>query len=362
MSVNDAEPGLKTGKPLTAAVVGAGRISQEHLEFLAASDRAHLAGVCDLSPALASYAKDRFNADRAMTDLDAMLKELHPDVVHVLTPPHTHVPIATACLDAGSHVIIEKPITASRDALHELCAHASRCDRRIVEDHNYRFNAPWLRIEEMVKDGRLGAVREIEIRLVLNVRSGGRYADTNLVHPSHELPAGIIHEFITHLAYLSLRFVPSVDRVAAAWSCHGEGGPFKYDDLDATVIGGDVHARLRFTAHQGPDTFSVIVRGTRGWVETDLFLPYHRVVCPRIGGSQVGPLVNHVANGFTFVSAGWRGFWNKVLQRNAYDGLGRFLDQSYAALQQNGALPVSFDDMDRTSHLVEMLVAEENRI
>jgi predicted dehydrogenase len=44
------------------------------------------------------------------TDLDALLAVAVPQVVHVLTPPHTHVELAAVCLRAGTHVVIEKPV------------------------------------------------------------------------------------------------------------------------------------------------------------------------------------------------------------------------------------------------------------
>src|SRR6476469_6120713 len=81
---------------LRAAVIGTGKISEEHLRFLSASPAVQLAGVCDLSPSLANYAVDRFPSPggrraTAFTDSARMLDELRPDVVHVLTPAHTHV-------------------------------------------------------------------------------------------------------------------------------------------------------------------------------------------------------------------------------------------------------------------------------
>jgi predicted dehydrogenase len=95
---------------LKSAVIGAGAISKEHLSFLEKSSYAHLVGVCDLSYAAARYAAQRFHADTQYTDYRKMLTEAKPDVVHILTPPQTHLQIATGCLEAGAHVICEKPV------------------------------------------------------------------------------------------------------------------------------------------------------------------------------------------------------------------------------------------------------------
>src|SRR3954469_6031840 len=224
---------------LRAAVIGTGKISEEHLRYLTADPGVDLVGVCDLSPSLAKYAATRVKAAAAFSDSAAMLREARPDVVHVLTPPHTHAALVTDALNAGAHVVVEKPVAPSNVQFRDLWGLAESRGRRIVEDHNYRFNEPVLAIEKLLRGGKLGDVREVDVRMALPIRkAGGRYADASLPHPSHNLPAGVIHEFITHLCYLALRFMPGSDtedgtfsRVAAAWSKHGDEPPFKYDDL-----------------------------------------------------------------------------------------------------------------------------------
>ena len=349
--------------PLRAAVIGTGKISEEHLRFLGTDPRVTLAAVCDLSPSLARYAVDRFGAERTFTDSRQMLAEAKPDVVHVLTPPGTHARLVSDALNAGAHVVVEKPVAPTHREFLELWSLAESRGRKIVEDHNYRFNEPVLEIERMVRNGELGEIREVDVRMALAIRkAGGRYMDTSLPHPSHRLPAGVIHEFITHLCYLTLRFLPTFERVAAAWSKHGDDTIFKYDDLDALVIGGPVHARIRFTSHSAPDCFTVRVGGTRGWAETDLFQPHVRAVVPRTGGQQLSPLVNQFANGVTLMGSSIRGFRNKVLQKTPYEGLRTFLDQTYDALRTGTEPPVTFEDMDRAGRLIEALLDDANRV
>lgn len=349
---------------LKSAVIGSGVISKQHLSFLQACDRTHLVGVCDLSPAAANYAADTFGADSAYTDYSQMLEAAKPDVVHILTPPNTHLPIATDCLRSGAHVICEKPIAPSYREFQDLWQISRECDRVLMEDHNYRFNSPVRAIEQLVADGSLGEIQEVEVRIALSVRKGGRYADKNLPSPSHRMPAGVIHDFITHLSYLVLLFLPHAefDRVAAAWSNHGGDGLFKYDDLDALVIGGAAHGRIRFSAHTGPDCFAITVRGSQGYAETDLFQPYLRCVIPRSGGAQLSPLVNHFANGWELMGASMRNFRNKIMQKTPYEGLHYLLGQTYSALSEGKEPPVGYRDMARTSELVEALLAEKNRI
>jgi predicted dehydrogenase len=364
-------------RKLRAAVIGTGVISEQHLKYLSADPLVDLVGVCDLSPSLAKYAVAKFGAREAYTDAAAMIRQAKPDVVHVLTPPHTHVPIVTDALTQGAHVVCEKPIAPQRQQFLDLWTLARAKGLRLIEDHNYRFNEPVLAIEKLVAEGKLGTVHEVEVRMALQIRkAGGRYADATMPHPSHNLPAGVLHEFISHLCYLTLRFMPvqAADvaaaeaggelfpRVAAAWSNHGVTGPFKFDDLDALVISGPAHGRIRFSCSTAPDTFTVVVRGDKGWVETDLFQPFLRVTIPRKGGTLLSSLVNHWVNGKAMKRAAVRGFRNKIMQHTPYEGLGTFLGRTYDALRAGAEPPVTFADMDRASRLIDALLDEKNQV
>ncbi len=348
-------------RPLKAAVIGTGGISKEHLAFLSSSDRAELVGVCDLSPAAACYAAETF-AGQAYTDYHRMLIEAQPDVVHILTPPQTHFKLAADCLKRGTHVVCEKPVALNSSEFEQLWAVAQRCDRTLIEDHNYRFNEPVLAVQQLLDEGAIGTVQEVEVRMALDIRSGGRYADENLPSPVHQLPAGVVHDFITHLSYLLLTFLPDgrFDRVSAAWSNHGGGDLFKYDDLDATVICGSAHGRLRFSSYTQPDCFSITVRGSRGSAEVDLFQPFLRYNGPHSLGKQLSPLINHWQNGWGLVGASVRNFKNKVMQHTPYEGLHTLLDQTYRAIATGQTAPVTYADMARTSQLIDALLTPEN--
>lgn len=364
-------------RPLRAAVVGSGAISNEHLTFL--SGRSHTAGdvvgrielvaVCDLSPIAADYAASQFGAPRAYNDISDMLDAEQPDVVHILTPPASHVPLTTLSLEAGANVICEKPITSTAAELEQLLSVAQRSDRAVMESHNYRFNDGYLAIRAELDSGRLGDLTEVEIRICLPVTDpGGRFGDPNLPSPVHRMPAGVLHDFTTHFSYLLLGLTGDVkfSRIAAAWSNHSGIPHFRYDDLDALLIGdgpaGAIHGRLRFDAGSSPDTFSLTARGTRGWVETDFFQPHLRTVVPRPGGAQLSPIVNHVANGLGLVRDGVVNFGRKLLQQTSYHGLHRMLDEAYRALSEGGPLPVTSGEMLAAARLVDLLLDDEVRL
>jgi predicted dehydrogenase len=288
-----------------------------------------------------------------------------PDVVHILTPPVTHARIAADCLRAGAHVVIEKPVAPTHPEFRELWALARETKQILIEDQNYRFNEPVVALQRVVAEGQIGELREVEVCFVTDFRDPAhRYMDGNLLHSSHRMPAGIIHEFITHLAYLTQMFLPEFDEldcVAAAWSKHDPTCLMKYDDLDALVVVGKVHARIRLSSHTSPGRVTVKVVGTRGWAETEIYNPYLRIVRPRPGG-PLTPLINQWINGASGVRAGFKSFKDKMLGQNTYTGIQVFLDRTYAALRDEGEFPVTYTQMDSTSRLIDALLSEENRV
>lgn len=356
------------GAPLRAAVIGAGAISLQHLPYLQTSERVDLVGICDLSPVSARVAARRFDAAAGYTDVGEMLADASPHIVHVLTPAHTHASIVELCLDAGVHVLCEKPMLPTGAETASMLTKAADRGLHLIENHNYRFNDEIIAVRDLIDTGRLGHVGEVEIRMALPIREeGSRFADENRPHPIHSMPAGVIHDFATHFAYLldQLGGRPSWTDVSAHWSNHGGGELFRFDDLDALLIGetdaGPVHGRLRFSCRTSPDLFSVTVRGSEGQASTDLFHPHLDVLEARPGGPQLTPIVNHVINGTKLATAGLRNFGNKLLQHGPYHGLVRLLDETYAALQAHEPPPVSPADIQAAADLIDTMLAPEAR-
>lgn len=350
-------------QPLRAAVVGTGGISKQHLKFLSTSALVEAVAVCDLSAVSARYAATEFGVPHTYGDVGEMLETERPDVVHVLTPPQSHHGLVLASLAAGAHVICEKPVALSSVDLEVLLDAADAADLMLTESQNYRFNEPVRFLRAAIDRGELGEVRDVEVAITLPVRDpSGRFGDPNLPSPIHTLPAGVIHDFITHMTSVVLELTGALeaDEVLAAWNNHGGGSLFRYDDLDALIIGhtsaGPVHVRLRFDAGTAPDRFRVRVRGSLGSGEVDLFHPFHELDVARPVGRQLSPIVNHMSNGADRARSGISNLVGKVMQRDAYEGLAIFLDRTYRALSGGHTLPVTPADLRAVSALVDELL------
>ena len=339
-----------------AAIIGCGAIAAEHLKFLGSSPLVKLAGVCDVSSAAADFARVRFGAEAAFVDSSTMLTEVKPEVVHVLTPPHSHSAVVIACLDAGCHVVCEKPLTGSASETEKLLKRARERGLILVESHNYLYNDIILGFDKLIADGRLGEVVEIDLLLSLDFLSGP-LGDMNLAGPSVRLPGGAVHDFLPHLAYLFLHFAGhrgDVDEVRGYLRNLSGNQRATFDHMDALVRAGTKRGRIRVAADGHPDMFRLAIRGTLGTVETDLFNPYLRFD----GKPNVGKRASlgQLRNGAEFVRAGARNLRDKILQHGTYHGMPLMLDEIYRSIRAGVAPSFGEHEMVDSARLIDRLV------
>src|SRR5450631_631440 len=96
--------------PLNIGIVGCGKIADGHIEGIQKLPCARLVAVCDLEPVLAEQIALRFSVPQWYTDFDRMLSEHRFDVIHIATPPDSHLALARKAAQAGCHLFIEKPL------------------------------------------------------------------------------------------------------------------------------------------------------------------------------------------------------------------------------------------------------------
>jgi predicted dehydrogenase len=340
---------------LRAGVIGCGAIAHEHLAHLARCDTVALVAVCDRSAASRAFAAERFGA--AHQDADAsLLLARDLDVVHICTPPASHPHLVAQALDAGAHVVCEKPLAPTAPEAAALLDHAGSLGLQLMESQNYRWNDPVRAIDGLVADGRLGAVRTVEVALALDL-TAGVFGDGNLQGPGVDLPGGAVHDFLPHLSYLFLHFASHegpVDGVAG-WLTNASGNPrVGFDQLEAVVGAGAVRGHLRVASDLAPDSLRLAVRGTAGGAETDLYQPYLRVQDAAHSGVRA-PL-EQLGSGLRLAASSFTNAAGKVLGHGAYHGIPRMLDAFYQAVASHRPSPVEPAWIHSTALLTDRLV------
>ena len=136
------------------AVLGVGSLGKEHARIysdLTRTGQAELVGVYDVHAESARQQAARFGVV-AFTDLEAALHAV--DAVSVVTPTSTHFEIARRALQAGKHVLVEKPMTSTSDEAGDLVAMARERGLILQVGHVERFNPVFRYLEEVVGDPR----------------------------------------------------------------------------------------------------------------------------------------------------------------------------------------------------------------
>jgi predicted dehydrogenase len=195
------------------AMAGAGMVSDLHRQALAETPGLRLVGVHDIDGEVVRRRAADW-AVRGYATLDDLLGDPEVDAVYVLTPAPAHVAVACRCLEAGRHVLVEKPVSGDPAEIDALVATACRSERVAMPAHNYAYMPEFRRIAALVRAGELGTVRGVWVNYVLK-------------HPESVAAAygGILGEVMIHHTYLALALLGPPARIHAgihpgAWLQH----------------------------------------------------------------------------------------------------------------------------------------------
>ena len=116
------------------ALIGVGMIGKRHLKAMRDVEEAELAALVDMVPGFSGLAREWSVPFFETTD--SMLKEIAPDGVIVCTPTEVHLEPVLQSLDAGAHVLVEKPITASLEEARQIIEKASATRKQVLVGHH----------------------------------------------------------------------------------------------------------------------------------------------------------------------------------------------------------------------------------
>jgi predicted dehydrogenase len=140
------------------AVIGAGYWGPNLARNFRSSSEWNLAAICDLDIDRARRVAESVGGAPVTTSLADVLADPLIDAIAIATPAATHHRIVMAALDAGKHVIVEKPLADSRDAGRAMVERAAQRGLVLMADHTYCYTPAVLKIRELIADGFLGDI------------------------------------------------------------------------------------------------------------------------------------------------------------------------------------------------------------
>ena len=152
-------------RTIGVGILGTGFARTTQIPCFQATPGFEVVGLLSRNMTRAYDVAQEFAIRRAFDDLDRMLKVEEIELVVVATPPHQHLPQTLAALKAGKHVLCEKPTALHAGEAHEMWQAAQRAGKLHLLDHELRFNPRRVRMKQMIAEGFVGAVWNVEVRL-----------------------------------------------------------------------------------------------------------------------------------------------------------------------------------------------------
>ncbi|MEZ4366423.1 MAG: NAD-dependent epimerase/dehydratase family protein [Kofleriaceae bacterium] len=251
------------------ALVGAGHAAETHVAALRALPEVELVGVCDLDPARAAAAAERWG-----TVGYASLEQLvtaGANVVHVTTAPIVRARTALEALERGCHVLLEAPASEEPGDAGALAAVARDRGLTATVAHALRYEPQVARALEEVRRGAIGQVVSVDI---LRGAEYPPYAGGPL--PPWSRDAGYpLRDLGVHCLDLIAELLGPIEHVDASWQSLGGDPNLAFDEWRAQVrcAGGLGQFQLTFNAR--PRQSQIIIHGTRGILTVDLIARSH---------------------------------------------------------------------------------------
>jgi predicted dehydrogenase len=146
---------------IRVGVIGCGYWGPNLIRNFSACPLTEVAAVCDASPARLEAVGRTFGHLNRVSSVDQLLEQ-DLQAVAIATPVSTHYPLAERCLEAGLHVLVEKPLAADAREARALVELARRQGRVLMVDHTYLFSNAVRRIKDLVEQGDLGELYYID--------------------------------------------------------------------------------------------------------------------------------------------------------------------------------------------------------
>jgi len=142
-------------------IIGAGFGRKAHIPGFKVWPDAEVVAICDIARGLAESVAQELGIPRVFTNYNDMLKMEELDLVTVATPPFLHHPMVMAAVQAGKHVLCEKPMALDAGEALEMYSAAEKEGVVHLVDHELRFNPTRRRMKDLIADGYIGRLRHV---------------------------------------------------------------------------------------------------------------------------------------------------------------------------------------------------------
>jgi 2-alkyl-3-oxoalkanoate reductase len=329
-------------KSLRVALVGCGRISVYHLAALKAIPGVEIVAVCDLDERVARETATRHGIRGCYADMEAMLRDLRPDAVHLLTPPSSHAALARIAARYRAHMYIEKPLAANEADARSILELAAEAGVQVCPGHSRLFDPVFLEASGRIRQGDIGRVISVRAEQGFTYEAAARSA---AIPWSYSYDWGPFDNLICHPLYLACHFLPGAGRPEVVGYNLGAVREAGVEEIRVLIPSPAGVGEVSLSLCNAPEVNRLEVVGTRGRITADW--QTMTVVITRESGlpSALVRFTGNFATAFQLARSGVRtlvGIATGKVKR--YQGLRTIIERFYHSIRQGQVSPVSGED------------------
>jgi predicted dehydrogenase len=219
------------GDKIKFGIVGCGRIAQRHAEHI--NNKGLLVAVCDIVKEKADALAVQYHANAFYTIEDMLSAGVEMDVVSICSPNGLHAIHSIKSLQAGFHVLCEKPMAISAKDCGEMIQAAEKANRRLFAIKQNRYNPPVAAVKKAIDEGRLGKLFSIQLNCFWN-RNPDYYE--NSWKGTLKLDGGTLYTQFSHFIDLLYWMVGDVKQVQAYMSNYQHQGIIEFEDTGVVIL------------------------------------------------------------------------------------------------------------------------------
>jgi len=216
---------------LRFAIIGCGRIAQRHAEHI--NNNGKLLAVCDIIKEKADVLAAPYGANSYTTISDLLQNEKELDVVSVCTPNGLHAAHSIQSLQAGFHVLCEKPMAIHLQDCKEMINEAVKAGRQLFVVKQNRFNPPVAAVKDAIEKGILGKIYSIQLSCFWN-RNKDYYQ--NSWKGTKEMDGGTLYTQFSHFIDLLYWMIGDIKKVYALTANFAHENIIDFEDSGAAAV------------------------------------------------------------------------------------------------------------------------------
>ncbi len=213
------------------AIIGCGRIAQRHAEHI--NKFGKLIAVCDVVKKKSDALAKQYNAIAYYDAADLLANEKRVDVVSVCSPNGLHAQHSIQALNAGFHVLCEKPMAINVNDCGEMIKVAESVNKRLFAIKQNRFNPPVEAVKKIIDEGRLGKIFSVQLSCFWN-RNADYYQ--NSWKGTKELDGGTLYTQFSHFVDLLYWMIGDIKEVQAYTENFAHKGIIEFEDTGVVIL------------------------------------------------------------------------------------------------------------------------------